>query len=88
MISRSLIIGFPLCKLDFFVSPSFGGVYFERKNEIGARRIGLIAQEVEEVLPEVVYTDSDGMKSVSYGSIIGLLIEAIKEQQEIIMQLK
>ena len=64
------------------------GVYFERKNEIGIRRIGLIAQEVEEVLPEVVYTDKDGMKSVSYGSIIGLLIEAIKEQHEIITQLK
>jgi len=64
------------------------GVYFERKNEIGTRRIGLIAQEVEEVLPEVVYTDSDGLKSVSYGSITGLLIEAIKEQQEIILRLK
>jgi hypothetical protein len=55
------------------------GVYFERKIEPGERRVGVIAQEVEEVLPEVVYTHNDGMKSVSYGSIVGLLIEAIKE---------
>ena len=56
------------------------GVYFNRMNE-EERRTGLIAQEVEDVLPEVVYTDDteDKMKSVSYGSIVGLLIEAIKE---------
>ena len=63
------------------------GVYFERKSEIGTRRIGVIAQEIEEILPEVVYTDNDGMKSVSYGSIIGILIEAIKEQHELIKKL-
>jgi hypothetical protein len=62
------------------------GVYFTRKNE-GERRVGVIAQEVEEVLPEVVYTGEDGMKSVSYGSIVGLLIEAIKEQNEQIKKL-
>jgi len=43
--------------------------------------LGVIAQEVEEVLPEVVETNEDGTKSVSYGNIVGLLIEAIKEQQ-------
>jgi hypothetical protein len=45
------------------------------------RKIGVIAQEVEKVLPEVVLTDnsSEGFKSVSYGHITGLLIEAIKE---------
>jgi hypothetical protein len=63
------------------------GVYFTRKNEEG-RKIGVIAQEVEEVLPEVVYTGEDGMKSVSYGSIVGLLIEAIKEQNEQIKKLQ
>jgi hypothetical protein len=60
------------------------GVFFERNTHPGERCLGVIAQEVEEVLPEVVHTDKDGMKSVSYGSIVGLLIEAIKEQQEII----
>lgn len=56
------------------------GVYFNRK-DTDKRSIGVIAQEIEEVLPEVVHTDDtpEQMKSVSYGSIIGLLIEAIKE---------
>jgi hypothetical protein len=63
------------------------GVFFERNSEPGERRIGVVAQEIEEILPEVVHTDKDGMKSVSYGSIIGLLIEAIKEQQEVISRL-
>ena len=43
--------------------------------------MGLIAQEVEPVIPEVVTTDANGKKSVSYDNIIGLLIEAIKHQQ-------
>jgi hypothetical protein len=43
--------------------------------------LGLIAQEVEKVLPELVETSTDGTKSVSYGNIVGVLIEAIKEQQ-------
>lgn len=54
------------------------GVYFTR---IGSeiKNIGVIAQEVESVMPEVV-RESDGLKSVAYGNIVGLLIEAIKEQ--------
>ena len=36
---------------------------------------------VEQIVPEIVYTSDKGVKSVSYDSIIGLLIEAIKEQQ-------
>ena len=50
--------------------------------------IGVIAQEIEEVIPEVVSTGSDGLKSVSYGNIVGLLIEAIKDQQNQIDELK
>lgn len=41
--------------------------------------IGLIAQEVEQVIPEVVKTDKNGNKSVSYTSLIGVLVEAIKD---------
>ncbi len=48
------------------------------------RQIGVIAQEIEKVLPEVVTTDETGFKSVEYGHIVPLLIEAIKEQQAII----
>jgi hypothetical protein len=67
------------------------GVTFDRidEEELG-RQTGLIAQEVEEVLPEAVITLEDEMqtKSVAYGNMVGLLIEAIKEQQEQIDALK
>jgi hypothetical protein len=43
------------------------------------RHTGVIAQEIESVLPEAVMTDGAGIKSVAYGNVIGLLIEAIKE---------
>lgn len=59
------------------------------KNE--HRQIGLIAQEVEKVVPEVVVTETiEGkeLKSVRYENIVSLLIEAIKEQQEQINSLK
>ena len=50
--------------------------------------IGLIAQDTEKVLPEVVMNNPNGLKSVSYGNIVGLLIEAIKEQQKSIEDLE
>jgi len=56
------------------------GVSFSWK-ENGRKSIGVVAQEVEKVLPELV-TETDGVKSVAYGNIIGLLIEAIKEQDK------
>ena len=55
------------------------GVYFTRLGET-RRSVGVIAQEVEEVLPEVVH--GDDTKSVSYGNIVGLLIEAVKTLSE------
>ena len=58
------------------------GVTFDKIDGDDRRHAGVIAQEVEKVLPEVVYTDKDGMKSVAYGNVIGLLIEAIKEIKE------
>ena len=66
------------------------GVTFQRSPEISSdssTHIGLIAQEVEQVLPEVVRTGSDGYKSVSYDEIIGVLIEAVKDQQAQIEEL-
>ena len=50
--------------------------------------VGVIAQEIEEVLPEVVTTRDNGYKAVKYEKIVPLLIEAIKEQQEEIDLLK
>ena len=47
-------------------------------------QIGLIAQDVEKILPQMVHTASDeiGTKSVNYQNMVAILIEAIKEQQE------
>jgi hypothetical protein len=50
-------------------------------------QIGLIAQDVEIVMPEVVNTDNNGFKSVEYDKLTALLIEAIKElNQKVIAQ--
>jgi hypothetical protein len=57
------------------------GVYFTRIGQTN-QTVGVIAQEVEAVLPEVVHTDSEGLKSVSYGNMIGVLIEAVKTLSE------
>jgi hypothetical protein len=46
------------------------------------KQIGLIAQEVEKVLPELVQTDSKGYKTLSYDKLGPVLIEAVKEQQK------
>jgi len=54
------------------------GVNFEWKDS-SKPAIGVIAQQVEDVVPVVVNTGSDGIKRVSYDSLIPILIEAIKE---------
>ena len=54
------------------------GVFYTMDNKKG---VGVIAQEIEKILPEVV-TDGEKYKSVSYGNIVGVLIEAIKQQDE------
>jgi hypothetical protein len=56
------------------------GVFYNRTDIDDTRtKIGVIAQEVNEVLPEVVYEQPTGMLGVSYGNMAGLFIEAIKE---------
>ena len=49
--------------------------------------IGVIAQEIESVLPELVTTRDNGYKAVKYDKIVALLIEAVKEQSEEITKL-
>lgn len=49
---------------------------------------GVIAQEIEHVLPAIVKEDSNGIKSVSYTQIIAFLIKAVQEQQKEIDELK
>lgn len=57
--------------------------YFVRETEVG-----VIAQEVEKVLPEVVATRENGYKAVRYEKLVALVIEAVKDQQKQIDELK
>ena len=60
----------------------------ERKEYIRKRDTGIIAQDVEKVLPEVVHEKEDGTLGVKYEKIIGLLVESIKELSAEIEELK
>ncbi len=71
------------------------GIYYDWNNEKfadknfgDARQIGLSAQELELVYPEMVKTDADGFKSVDYSRLTPVLVEAIKEQQRKIEELE
>ena len=66
------------------------GVTFTRNDQEDKelRHTGVIAQEVEKVLPEVVSEDNLGVKNVAYGNMVGLLIEAIKELKTEVDDLK
>lgn len=78
------VIDSPLEKLE-----NINGYYYNWKDgKDKSTQVGVIAQEVEEVLPEIVSTDDDGYKSVDYSKLAPLLIEAIKEQQRTIDELK
>ncbi len=57
---------------------------FPERNFSEGRDMGVIAQEMELLVPEVVSTGADGYKAVEYGHLVGILIEAIKEQQVVI----
>lgn len=65
---------------------SMRGVTYDRI-DTGVHGIGVIAQEMQQVLPEVV-VDANGILGVSYENIVGVLIEAIKELKAEVDQLK
>ena len=62
------------------------GVSFTRR-DTGKESSGVIAQELQEVAPELVH-DTEGTLGVAYGNLVGYLIEAIKDQQKQIDELK
>jgi hypothetical protein len=64
------------------------GYTYEFKEDDSKRHAGVIAQEIQTVLPEIVNKGNDGILGVEYGNISALLIEAIKEQQTQINELK
>jgi len=65
------------------------GVYFDWKQS-KKHDIGLIAEDVAQVIPEVVSYEQDGKNAVGldYGRLVAVTIEAIKAQQEEIKELK
>ena len=65
------------------------GVYFDWKDS-KSHDIGMIAEEVAEVVPEVVFFDESGQEAeaMDYAKLAALLVQAVKEQQETIGQLK
>jgi len=66
---------------------SIRGVTFDRIED-GSTSVGVVAQELEAVLPEAVHTDANGTKMVAYGNVTGLLIEAVKELSAQVAELK
>ena len=67
-----------------------GVTYRMLEDETHAEKVGVIAQEVEEILPQVVHTSDDEMqtKSVDYGKLCAVLIEAVKELKKEVEELK
>ena len=63
------------------------GVYFNWNGK-PEKQIGVIAQQVEKVLPEVVSEDGSGYLNVNYSGIVPLLVEALNEQNSIIRDLQ
>ena len=63
------------------------GVEYDRNDLDGKHEVGLIAQEVEEIIPELV-GEHHGLKNIAYGKLTAVLIEAIKEQQQQINDLR
>ena len=66
------------------------GVYFDRHDTEDKRSVGVIAQEMQEVMPEAVVTDDteDKYLSVAYGNLVGVLIEAVKELSDKVEKLE
>jgi hypothetical protein len=55
-------------------------LYSWKSDDKHQNKIGFIAQEVEKVLPEVVFTnEADGYKGINYAEITAVLVEAVKE---------
>ncbi len=64
------------------VSYYFKNEEFKDKNFNDKKQVGLIAQEVEKIYPELVQTDTEGFKSIDYAKLTPILVEAIKELKQ------
>jgi hypothetical protein len=81
-------------KMGYTVSDASGNTGFNTHSGnstpsgMDGKQIGLVAQDVEKVLPEAVRTDSEGYKAVSYEKLTAVLIEAVKELKAEVEKLK
>jgi hypothetical protein len=82
------LISNPIEKIQKIGGYEFDWIPTEDIHSYEGHDIGVIAQEIEEVLPELVQTRDNGYKAVKYDKIVALLIEAIKDQQKQIEELK
>ncbi len=62
--------------------------YWKNKNSDSSLQIGVVAQEMQKLFPELVKEDEKGILSVNYSGLIPVLIESVKEQQQQINELK
>lgn len=62
--------------------------YTYTRTDTGAKQTGLIAQDLQQVLPEAVHENADGILSVAYGNTVGLLVEAIKDLHQQVTELQ
>ena len=75
-------------KLSYINGVEFDWIPKEGIHSNEGHDVGVIAQQVEKVLPELVTDRENGYKAVRYEKIVALLIEAVKEQQLQIDELK
>jgi hypothetical protein len=78
----------PLEKIQQIGGYEYDWIPMEGIHENEGHDIGVIAQEIESILPEIVTTRENGYKAVKYDRIVALLIECVKEQQKQIDELK
>ena len=81
-------INSPLEKISKINGVEFDWIEDEPLHGNKGHDVGVIAQEIEQILPEAVQTRESGMKAVQYDKIIPLLIESIKELEKQIKELK
>ena len=62
--------------------------YTWRQDPEAGVQLGLIAQEVQKVIPEIVHQNDDGFYSVDYSELVGVFVEAIKEQHKEVEELR
>jgi hypothetical protein len=83
-----LVIDNALDKINKISGYTFNWNELAEDKDQTLREAGVLAQEVEEVLPEVTTTREDGYKAVRYEKLVPLLIEAIKELSEKVERLE